>query len=469
MTPKEVMALCRKKDVKVVDLRFTDLFGQWRHLSIPVDKLDEDLFDDGIGIAGSSIAGWQSVNEYDMLVVPQPETVFVDPFSSLPTLVMLGNVVDPTTSLEFDGCPRNIAQKAQNYLLKSEIADTAYFGPQIEFHVFDQVRFQQTSHQGFYSVESREAEFNLSSDATNHLGYKRSADEGYLLSPPSDQLMDVRSDMMQTMIECKLDVASQHHASGSSGQSSVGLRQKTILEMADAVMTYKYVVRHVARKHGKTATFMPKPIFGANASGMRVHFSLWKDEASLFAGSGYAGLSDMARYAIGGILRHAPAIHAFTNPTTNSYKRFVPGFNAPLYMTYSRRNRWAACRLPMQSASPDQKRLEFRSPDPTCNPYLAFSVMLMAAIDGIQNKLNPGEPADFDQDQNADALAQYAKAPESLEHALQALADDHEFLLRGEVFTPEVISSWINLKRQNDVEAIRTRPHAHEFCLYYDQ
>ena len=466
MTPKEVMALCRKKDVKVVDLRFTDLFGQWRHLSIPVDKLDEDLFDDGIGIAGANIVGWETSKECDMLVVPQPETVFIDPFSSLPTLVVLGNVVDPTMSLEFDGCPRNIAQKAQNYLMKTEIADTAFFGSQIDFHVFDQAKFSQSPNRGFFDLETAEAQSN---DALQGRSGRSDTNSGYLCTPPTDQLLDVRSNMVQTMIDCGLDLGAQFHASGSLGQSTIGLRHKTIVEMGDAVMTYKYIVRNVARKHDKAATFMPKPILGQNASSMRVHFSLWKDESSLFSGSGYAGLSDIALYALGGILRHAPAIHAFTNPTTNSYKRFVPGFNAPLYLTYSKHNQSAACRLPMHNASPDQQRIEFRSPDPTCNPYLAFSAILLAAIDGIQNKLDPGEPADFDQPRDSETFTDYTKAPSSLQDALDSLAADHEFLLRGEVFTSEIISTWIDLKRTHEVEALRMRPHPYEFCLYFDQ
>ncbi|MEO8497720.1 MAG: type I glutamate--ammonia ligase [Planctomycetota bacterium] len=469
MTPREVLALCREKDVKAVDFRFMDFPGLWQHFTIPVRRLTEDVFEDGLGFDGSSIRGWQAINESDMLVVPQAETAFIDPFTTLPTLCMICNIQDPITREDYSRDPRNVARKAENYLKSTGIADTANFGPEAEFFIFDDVRFDQNAHEGYYHVDSIEGEWNRGRQEKPNLGHKLRYKEGYFPVPPADQMMNIRNEMMQTMIDCGLDVECQHHEVGTAGQSEIDLHFNALVKMADDVVLYKYIVKNVAARNNKTATFMPKPIFGDNGSGMHTHLSFWKDDEPLFAGSGYAGLSDMALHAIGGLLRHAPAILAFTNPTTNSYKRLVPGYEAPVNLAYSQRNRSAACRIPMVSPSPKSKRVEFRCPDPSCNPYLAFAAITMAAIDGIQNKISPGDPLDKDiYDLGPEEAANVAKTPGSLDDALNALADDHDFLLRGDVFTPDVISTWIAYKRKHEADAVRLRPHPYEFCLYYD-
>jgi glutamine synthetase len=469
VTPKEVLALCREKDVKAVDFRFMDFPGLWQHFTIPVSCLDEDTFEDGLGFDGSSIRGWQAINESDMLVVPQPETAIIDPFTELTTLTMICNIQDPITREDYSRDPRNVARKSVNYLQSTGIADTAYLGPEAEFFIFDDIRFDQKAHQGYYYIDSIEGEWNRGRDEGPNLGYKLRHKEGYFPVPPADQMMDIRNEMMQTMIDCGLDVECQHHEVGTAGQSEIDLRFAKLVEMADDLLLYKYIIKNVAKKHGKTVTFMPKPIFSDNGSGMHTHISLWKDDKPLFAGSQYAGLSEIALHAIGGILKHAPALLAFTNPTTNSYKRLVPGYEAPVNLAYSQRNRSAACRIPMYSPSPKSKRIEFRCPDPSCNPYLAFSALLMAVIDGIQNKINPGDPLDKDiYDLPPEEAASVPKTPGSLEAALGALDSDHEFLLRGDVFTEDVIETWINYKMVNEVDALRLRPHPHEFCMYYD-
>jgi len=469
VTPKEVLALCREKDVKAVDFRFMDFPGLWQHFTVPVSQLAEETFEDGLGFDGSSIRGWQAINESDMLVVPQPETAFLDPFTELTTLVMICNIQDPITREDYSRDPRNVARKAVNYLRSTGIADTAYFGPEAEFFIFDDVRYDQTANQGFYFVDSIEGEWNRGRDEGPNLGHKLRHKEGYFPVPPADQMMDIRNEMMQTMVECGLDVECQHHEVGTAGQAEIDLRFQNLVHMADQMLMYKYIAKNVAWKHGKTVTFRPKPIFSDNGSGMHTHLSLWKDEKPLFAGNGYAGLSEEALHAIGGILKHAPAVLAFTNPTTNSYKRLVPGYEAPVNLAYSQRNRSAACRIPMYSPSPKSKRIEFRCPDPSCNPYLAFSALLMAAIDGIQNKISPGEPLDKDiYDLSPEEAAEVPTTPASLDEALTALQQDHEFLLRGDVFTDDVISKWIDYKMENEVDALRLRPHPFEFCMYYD-
>jgi glutamine synthetase len=469
MTPREVLALCREKDVKAVDFRFMDFPGVWQHLTIPVRRLSEDIFEDGLGFDGSSIRGWQAIHESDMLVVPQAETAFIDPFTTLPTLCMICNIQDPITREDYSRDPRNVARKAENYLKSTGIADTANFGPEAEFFIFDDIRFDQNAHEAYYHVDSIEGEWNRGRDEKPNLGHKLRYKEGYFPLPPADQMMNIRNEMMQTMIDCGLDVECQHHEVGTAGQSEIDLRFNELVKMADDMALYKYIVKNVAARHNKTATFMPKPIFGDNGSGMHTHMSFWKDDEPLFAGSGYAGLSDMALHAIGGLLRHAPALLAITNPTTNSYKRLVPGYEAPVNLAYSQRNRSAACRIPMASPSPKAKRVEFRCPDPSCNPYLAFAAMTMAAIDGIQNKISPGDPLDKNiYDLEPEEASNVAQAPGSLDDALNALADDHEFLLRGDVCTRDVISTWIAYKRKQEVDAIRVRPHPYEFCLYYD-
>ena len=467
--PQEVLALCRENNVKAVDLRFMDFPGLWQHFTIPVNKLELDVFEDGLGFDGSSIRGWQAINESDMLVVPQPETAFLDPFTAIPTLVMICNIQDPITREDYSRDPRNVARKVVNYLKSTRIGDTAYIGPEAEFFIFDDVRFDQNQHEGYYHIDSIEGEWNRGRDEKPNLGYKLRYKEGYFPVPPADQMMDIRNEMMQTMVDCGMDVEAQHHEVATAGQSEIDLKFSPMVEMADKMLMYKYIIKMVAKKYGKTVTFMPKPLFADNGSGMHTHFSIWKEGQPLFAGSGYAGLSDMALHAIGGVIKHAPAILAFSCPTTNSYKRLVPGYEAPVNLAYSQRNRSAACRIPMYSSSPKAKRVEFRCPDPSCNPYLSFSAIMMAAIDGIQNKMSPGEPLDKDiYDMPAEELAKVPKAPGSLEESLDALERDHEFLLRGDVFTKDVIETWIAYKRKHEVDAMRLRPHPYEFCLYYD-
>ena len=396
MTPKEVLALCREKNVKAVDLRFMDFPGLWQHFTIPVDKLDEDVFEDGLGFDGSSIRGWQAINESDMLVVPQPETATIDPFCTIPTLSMICNIQDPITREDYSRDPRNVARKAVNYLKSTGIGDTGLMGPELEFFIFDDIRFDQTANGGYYHIDSIEGQWNRGREEKPNLGYKLRYKEGYFPVPPADQMMNIRNEMMQTLIDCGIELEAQHHEVGTAGQPEIDMKFDSLVTMADKVMMYKYVIKNVATKYGKTVTCMPKPLFGDNGSGMHTHISIWKGETPLFAGNGYAGLSDMALYAIGGLLKHAPAILAFSCPTTNSYKRLVPGFEAPVNLAYSQRNRSAAIRIPMYSPSPKAKRLEFRCPDPSCNPYLSFSAILMAGIDGIQNKIDPGEPLDKD-------------------------------------------------------------------------
>jgi len=468
-TPQEVLAMCRDQGVKAVDLRFMDFPGLWQHFTIPVTKLDEDTFENGLGFDGSSIRGWQAINESDMLVVPVPETAFIDPFTDIPTLVMVCNIQDPITREDYSRDPRNVARKAINYMKSTGVADTCFIGPEAEFFIFDDVRFDQNAHEGYYHLDSIEGEWNRGRAEGPNLGYKLRYKEGYFPVPPADQFMNLRNEMMQTLIDCGIDVEAQHHEVATGGQAEIDMRFQELVLMADQMMIYKYIIKNVAKKHGKTVTFMPKPLFGDNGSGMHTHISLWKDNNPLFAGGGYAGLSDMAMYAIGGILKHAAAILAFSNPTTNSYKRLVPGYEAPVNLAYSQRNRSAACRIPMYSPSPKAKRVEFRCPDPSCNPYLAFSAILMAALDGIQNKISPGEPLDKDiYDLEPEELAKVPKAPGSLDEALDALREDHEFLLRGDVFTADVIDTWIWYKKTKEADAIRMRPHPYEFCLYYD-
>ncbi len=469
MTPKEVLAMCRENDVKAVDFRFMDFPGLWQHFTIPVSHLSEETFEDGLGFDGSSIRGWQVINESDMLVVPQPDTAFIDPFTQLPTLVLICNIQDPITREDYSRDPRNVCRKASNYLKTTGIADTCFIGPEAEFFVFDDVRFDQRPQHGFYYIDSVEGEWNRGRQENPNLGYKLRHKEGYFPVPPADSLMDLRNEMMQTMIECGLNVEAQHHEVSTAGQCEIDMRFNEMVKMADHLLIYKYVIKNVARRHNRTVTFMPKPVFSDNGSGMHTHFSFWKENEPLFAGSGYAGLSETALYAIGGLLKHAPSVLAFTNPTTNSYKRLVPGYEAPVNLAYSQRNRSASCRIPMYSPSPKAKRVEFRCPDPTCNPYLAFAAITMAAIDGIQNKIDPGPPLDKDiYDLPPDEAAAVAKTPVSLEAALECLADDHDFLLRGDVFTKDVIETWIEYKQKNEVDAIRLRPHPYEFCLYYD-
>jgi glutamine synthetase len=469
VTPKEVLALIREKDVKAVDLRFMDFPGLWQHFTIPAGALGEATFEEGLGFDGSSIRGWMAINESDMLVLPQPDTAFLDPFCKDTTLSMICNIQDPLTKEDYSRDPRNVARKAENYMKATGIADVAYFGPELEFFIFDNVRYDQDQHSGYYFIDSNEGAWNTGRAESPNLGYKIRYKEGYFPVPPSDSLQDIRTEMMLCMIDCGIPIEAQHHEVATGGQCEIDMRFSPLVEMADKVLKYKYIVKNVAKRHGKTATFMPKPIFLDNGSGMHVHASLWKGGANLFSGSGYAGLSDMGRYAIGGLLKHARSLCAFSNPTTNSYKRLVPGYEAPVNLAYSRRNRSASIRIPVYSPSPKAKRIEFRCPDASSNPYLVFAAMLMAMIDGIKNKIHPGEPLDKDiYDLEPEELAKVPKTPGALEEALNELEKDQEFLLQGDVFTKDVISTWVWYKREKEVDAIRLRPHPYEFYLYFD-
>ena len=468
-TAKEVLDLIKNEGVKMVDLRFMDFPGLWQHFTVPVSEIEEDTFEEGIGFDGSSIRGWQAINESDMIVKPVPETAFLDPYAAHPTLAMICNICDPITGEDYSRDPRNIARKAEKYLESTGIGDTAFFGPEAEFFIFDDVRFDQNEHEGYYHLDSVEGRWNSGRKEEPNLAYKPRYKEGYFPVPPTDSLQDIRSEMVLTMEEMGMAVEAHHHEVATGGQGEIDLRFNSLVKMADNLLKYKYVIKNTARAHGKTVTFMPKPLWNDNGSGMHVHVSIWKDAKNLFFGDGYAGLSETALYGIGGILEHAAAILAFTNPTTNSYKRLVPGFEAPVNLAYSRRNRSAAVRIPMYSASEKAKRFEFRCPDPSSNPYLAFSAILMAIIDGIRNKIQPGEPLDKDiYDLPPREAAKVPKTPGSLREALMALEKDHEFLLQGDVFTRDVVETWIDYKMSNEVLALDLRPHPWEFALYYD-
>lgn len=469
-TPDEVLQLARDQGIQVVDLRFCDLPGLMQHFSMPANQLDADMFEEGVGFDGSSIRGFQEIQESDMLLVPDPNTAVVDPFTQHPTLNVNCFVQDPVTGEPYSRDPRYVAKKAQDYLSSTGIADTMYVGPEAEFFVFDDVRFGQSENEGFYSIDSVEAAWNTGKDEGPNLGYKPRYKQGYFPVPPMDHFQDLRSEMILTLEKVGVDVEIHHHEVGTAGQAEIDMVFDTMLRMADKLMLYKYVVKNVAWQHGKTATFMPKPVFQDNGSGMHTHQSLWKGGEPLFYDeAGYAGLSDMARWYIGGLLTHAPAILAFSNPTTNSYKRLVPGYEAPVNLVYSQRNRSACVRIPLYSQSPKAKRLEFRCPDPSCNPYLAFSAMLMAGIDGIQNKIEPPTPMDKDlYDLPPDDLARVPQVPGSLDAVLDALEADSKFLKVGGVFTDDLIDTWIDYKRENEVDALRLRPHPWEFHLYYD-
>src|SRR5579884_2426307 len=468
MNPKEVLEFAKKKEAKQFDLRFTDLPGLQHHVSYPISELDEDSFEQGFGMDGSSIRGWAAINESDMLLIPDPSTAFMDPFAETRTLVMLGDIIDPITRQHYDRDPRWIARKAEMYLKNSGLADTAYFGAEAEFFIFDNVRFDQNAHEGYYFIDAEEGRWN-SSRETNNLGYRPRFKEGYFPVPPTDHYQDLRAEMVETMGKCGLIIECHHHEVATAGQCEIDQRFNTLVKSADNMMLYKYIVRNVANQYGKTVTFMPKPLFGDNGSGMHTHQSIWKEGKPLFAGDGYAGLSPMALNYIGGLLKHARALAAIIAPTTNSYKRLVPGYEAPVNLAYSRRNRSAACRIPMYSASPKAKRVEFRPPDPASNPYLAFAAMMMAGLDGVLSKADPGEPLDKDiYDLSPEELKNVPSMPASLEEALTALEEDHEFLLKGDVFSEELIETYIAYKRKNEADAVRLRPHPYEFALYYD-
>ncbi|HWP82031.1 MAG TPA: type I glutamate--ammonia ligase [Bacteroidota bacterium] len=464
-----VLKLIRDRDIKVVDLKFTDLLGQWQHFSITTNEFSEEIFEDGIGFDGSSIRGFQKIHESDMLLFPDPDTMFLDPFTAVPTLSLTCDVADPITRENYSRDPRYIAKKAESYLKSTGLADMAFFGPEPEFFILDSVRFDQSSSYGYYFIDSDEGIWNSGANGTKNLGHRPRFKEGYFPVSPLDSLQDIRTEMVLTLQELGIDVEVHHHEVATAGQTEIDMKRDSLTRMADKYLVYKYVTKNVAKKHGKTVTFMPKPIFGDNGSGMHVHQSLWKSGKPLFAGSGYAGLSEMAMYYIGGLLKHAPALCALTNPTTNSYKRLVPGFEAPVNLAYSQRNRSASVRIPMYSSNPKAKRIEFRCPDPTCNPYVAFAAMLMAGLDGVINKIDPGKPLDKDiYDMTPEQLRDVPSTPASLADALEALQNDHEFLLRGDVFTEDLIETWIDYKTSKEVKQMALRPHPFEFMLYYD-
>ncbi len=469
MTPKEVLDMAKENGAKLVDLRFMDFPGLWQHFSVPVGELEESSFEDGFGFDGSSIRGWQPIHASDMLVIPDAGTAKMDPFYAAPTLTLICNIVDPVTREPYTRDPRNIASKADAYLKSSGIGDVAYIGPEAEFFIFDDIRFESTRFGAFYEIDSIEGNWNTGRDEGPNLGYKPRHKEGYFPVPPMDKFQDLRSEMVLTLESLGIDVEAQHHEVATAGQAEIDMRFKPLLQMSDQLMWFKYVLKNVAYRNNHTVTFMPKPLFEDNGTGMHTHVSIWKGDQPLFAGDKYAGVSQEALYAIGGILKHCKALCAFTNPTTNSYKRLVPGFEAPVNLAYSSRNRSAAVRIPMYSTSPKAKRIEFRTPDPSCNGYLAFSAILMAVIDGIQNKIDPGDPLDKDiYNLPPEELAEIPSAPGSLDEALDALKADQEFLLKGDVFTPDAIDMWIDYKTENEVNDVKLRPHPHEFYLYYD-
>ena len=469
MTPKDVLTFAQENDVVMVDFKFIDFPGVWQHFSVPVDELKEETFEEGVGFDGSSIRGWQAINASDMLIIPDPETTMLDPFRKYPTLGLVCNIVDPITKEPYSRDPRYISQKAVQYLKSTGIGDTAYFGPEAEFFIFDDIRFDQNAQSGYYFIDSKEGIWNSGKDEGPNLGYKPRHKEGYFPVPPTDSLEDLRTEMVVIMKRCGIHIEAQHHEVATAGQGEIDMRFSPLVNMADKLMLFKYIVKNVAHAHGKTATFMPKPIFEDNGSGMHTHQSIWKDGKPLFAGNEYAGLSEMALHYIGGLLKHARALAALTNPTTNSYKRLVPGFEAPVNLAYSARNRSAAIRIPMYSPSPKAKRVEVRFPDPSCNPYLAFAALLMAGLDGIENKIDPGEALDKDlYELPPEELAKVPQMVGSLDEALESLEKDHEFLLKGNVFTEDALTTWINYKRENEVDELRLRPHPYEFFLYYD-
>ena len=467
-TPKQVIEMATKAGAKMIDFKFVDTFGTWQHFSCPIGELTEDIFTEGLGFDGSSIRGWKSIEASDMLAMPDPATAFMDPFCAVPTLSLTNTIAETGTKEPYSRDPRGIAQKGEKYLASTGLADTADFGPEAEFFIFDNVQFDAKSNGTFYSVDSEEASWNTARDEGPNLGYKIRHKEGYFPVAPADTQQDIRTEMCLLMQELGLNVERQHHEVATAGQAEIDLRFDTLVKTADNMMLFKYVIKNVARRHGKTATFMPKPLFGDNGSGMHTHVSLWKKGKPLFAGQEYAGLSRMALYFIGGILQHAKALSALCSPTTNSYKRLVPGYEAPVNLAYSARNRSAAIRIPTFSDSPKAKRIEYRPPDPSANPYLCYTAILMAGLDGVLNKVDPGEPMDKNLYELApEELVKVPQVPGSLPEALDALGRDHEFLLKGDVFTRDFLETWISAKRK-EYDALRLRPHPYEFFLYYD-
>jgi glutamine synthetase len=470
-TAAEVLEFAAEREAEFVDLKFVDLPGTWQHMTLPIGALDPDDFESGLGFDGSSIRGFQEIHESDMLLIPDPGTAFIDPYYTRGTLSLICSIADPVLGEPYGRDPRFVAQKAERHLVQSGIADVAYFGPEAEFFVFDHIAYSQVENRAFYEVDSGEGFWNtgIAQTANPNLAYKLRQKEGYFPVPPSDSLANLRAEMVATMESLGIRCEFHHHEVSSGGQGEIDMRFQPLLRMADQMMIYKYVVKNTAAAAGKTATFMPKPIFEENGSGMHVHQSLWKDGDPLMFGEGYAHLSDLAKHYIGGLLTHARALMAFCAPTTNSYRRLVPGYEAPVNLVYSARNRSACVRVPMYHEAPKTKRIEFRSPDPTANPYLAFSALMMAGLDGIKRKLDPGEPLDADiYELPAETLAKIGTVPSSLESSLDALESDHAFLLEGDVFTTGLIEAYVRYKREAEVDAIRMRPHPWEFALYHD-
>ncbi|MEH2397020.1 type I glutamate--ammonia ligase [Nostoc sp.] len=470
-TPQEVLKRIQDDKIQLIDLKFIDTVGTWQHLTLYQDQIDETAFTDGVPFDGSSIRGWKAINESDMTMVLDPNTAWIDPFMQEPTLSIICSIKEPRTGEWYNRCPRVIAQKAIDYLVSTGLGDTAFFGPEAEFFIFDSARFAQTANEGYYFLDSEEGAWNSGKyeKGKPNLGYKPRFKEGYFPVSPTDSFQDIRTEMLLTMAQLGVPIEKHHHEVATGGQCELGFKFGKLIEAADWLMIYKYVIKNVAKKYGKTVTFMPKPIFGDNGSGMHCHQSIWRDGQPLFAGDKYAGLSDMALYYIGGLLKHAPALLAITNPSTNSYKRLVPGYEAPVNLAYSQGNRSASIRIPLSGTNPKAKRLEFRCPDATSNPYLAFAAMLCAGLDGIKNKIHPGEPLDKNiYELSPEELAKVPSTPGSLELALQALEKDHAFLTESGVFTEDFIENWIDYKLGNEVKQLQLRPHPYEFYLYYD-
>lgn len=469
MTPKEFFEFTHRHGAVMIDLKFADMLGTWQHCSYPVGAWDERTFEVGVGFDGSSIRGWQDISSSDMLAVPEAATAILDPFFKEPTVSVLATIRDPETLAEYDRDPRYIARKAVAHLKETGVADTAYIGPEPEFFIFDEVRYEQNQYKGYYEIDSVEGAWNTARFEEPNLGYKPSYKGGYFPVSPTDTYADLRGEMVLELLKAGIAVEAHHHEVGTAGQSEIDMHYAEMLTMADQMMWYKYIIKNVAKRYGKTVTFMPKPIFQDNGSGMHTHVSLWQGGKPLFAGDGYAGLSDLALHAAGGLLRHAPAVLAFAAPTANSYHRLVPGFEAPVNLALSKRNRSAAIRIPTYSSSPAAKRLEFRCPDPSANAYLLFSAIVMAMLDGIEHGTSPGAPLERNiYHMTRDELEHVPSTPGSLDEALASLESDHAFLTAGGVFSEDFIATWVAYKRENEVEPLRLRPHPHEFHLYYD-
>ncbi len=468
MSPKEAIHFVHENEAQIVDVRFTDPFGQWHHFSLPASLFTEAVFEDGLPFDGSSIRGFKAINESDMLLVPDPNTIFMDPFCEFTTAVIICDIEDPITRERYSRDPRYVSKKAEQYLRSAGIADTAFFGPEAEFFLFNKFKFVDSPQKAMFEVDSFEAPWN--SDAEDNLGYNMRTKGGYFPCAPNDKLQDVRSDMMLTMQNVGIPVEMHHHEVAAPGQCEIDMRFDTLVTMADRIQIYKYIVKNVASQYGLMACFMPKPIFGDNGSGMHIHMSLWKNNDTLmYDDAGYGGLSDLARWYVGGVLAHAASLLAFCAPSTNSYRRLVPGYEAPINLMYSARNRSACVRIPTGNKSKKAKRIEFRAPDPTANPYLAFAACLMAGIDGIQNRIEPPAPVDKDLYELPPLeKAEIKQTPGNLRATLQALADDHDYLLKGDVFTKDLIETYIDFKLKNECDAVDLRPHPYEFYMYGD-